>query len=104
MYTDVRSCVRLNSQMSDIFSSDIGLKQGDTILLFCTCFFVNDFSQNMNTNIDYTFTANELYYYQLLYVDDQVPFAKYPTSLQLMTRLSSKLLLSVGVENNYYQN
>jgi len=51
MYAVVRSCVRYNNHHSNFFESHIGLKQGDPGSPLLFMFFVNDLSQNINTDL-----------------------------------------------------
>ncbi|MES9880358.1 MAG: reverse transcriptase family protein [Sedimenticola sp.] len=86
MYSVVRSCIRFNSSKSDFFSSHIGVKQGDPSSALMFMMFINDISQNINSNLDGIFTCNELKFFLILYADDQVLFANNPESLQSMLR------------------
>lgn len=86
MYTVVKSCIRYNSAKSEFFMSDIGLKQGDPSSPLLFMLFVNDISENINSDLNDIFTYNELKLFLLLYADDQALFAKSPETLQLMLK------------------
>lgn len=84
MCNTVRSCIRHNSKYSDFFSSDIGLKQGDPSSPLLFMLFVDDISENINTDLHSIFTVEELKLFLILYVDDQALFAMSPESLHSM--------------------
>lgn len=46
--------------------------------------FVNDITENINTDLEGIFTINEIKIFLLLFADDQVLFAKSPETLQQM--------------------
>ena len=66
MYSTVKQCVRYNGNMSDFFSSHIGLKQGDPSLSLMFIMFVNDILSCINTDLDSIFTIDELKIFLLL--------------------------------------
>ena len=51
MYTSVKSVVRHINSLSDIFSSDIGLFQGQIMSPILFSFFLNDIEQHLQENI-----------------------------------------------------
>ena len=90
MYTTVKSCVRYKSTYSRCFDSSIGLKQGDPSSPLLFMFFVNDIIDNINTNLQNSFTINELKLFLILFADNQVLFATSPETLQsLLTNLEN---------------
>jgi hypothetical protein len=84
MYTTVKSCIRFKGTYSPFFESHIGLKQGDPSSPLLFMLFVNDITENINTNLEGIFTINEIKIFLLLFADDQVLFAKSPETLQQM--------------------
>lgn len=84
MYSVVISCVQYKSNLSEYFTSHIGLKQGDPSSSLLFLFFVNDKTDHINTDIEGIFTADELKLLILMFADDTVLSAQSPTSLQSM--------------------
>ena len=82
MYSAVKACVRYKSKLSGFFESDIGVKQGDPCSTILFLFFINDISNNLNTNIDNLFKVDELKLCILLFTDDAVIFAHSRQALQ----------------------
>ena len=82
MYSAVKAGVRYQSKLSGFFESDIGVKQGDPCSTILFLFFINDISNNLNTNIDNLFTVDELKLCILLFADDAVIFAHSRQALQ----------------------
>ena len=84
MYSVVKSFIKHQGSTTDPMSSYMGVKQGDasSALLFMMSF--NEITQHINTNIEGTFTLNEMILFLILYADDQVSFSTSPDSLQSM--------------------
>ena len=82
MYRTVKACVRYKTEYSELFSSEIGLKQGDPSSPLLFMMFVNDIKRSINDDINDLFTINELKIFLTLYADDQAVFGKSPASLQ----------------------
>lgn len=82
MYSVVKSCIRYRSSLSGFFSSHIGLKQGDPSSPLMFMLFINDIVQNINADINSTFSIDEFQLFMLLYADDAVVFSKSPDGLQ----------------------
>ena len=62
--------------------TQIGLKQGDPSSSLLFIYFINGIVNNINTDIEDPFTADELKYFILLLADDTVLFAQSPIALQ----------------------
>ena len=82
MYSVVKSCIRYRSSLTGFFSSHIGLKQGDPSSPLMFMLFINDIVQNINTDINSTFSIDDFQLFMLLYADDAVVFSKSPEGLQ----------------------
>ena len=82
MYQVVKGCIRYKSSISQFFSSEIGLKQGEPSSPLLFMFFIKDITQNINSVIESIFTIDEIQIFMLLYADDAVLFAKSPVALQ----------------------
>ena len=82
MYLTVKSCVRYKSSYSEFFSISIGLKRGDPSSPLLFMLFVNDIIDNINSDLEHTFTLNELKLFLIMHADDQVVFARSPETLQ----------------------
>ena len=51
MYSSVKSCVKHLNCLSDFFSSDIGLFQGEIMSPILFSLFINDIEQSLQTNL-----------------------------------------------------
>ena len=84
MYTSVRACIRYDSELSNFLESHVGWKQGDPSSPLIFMMRMNDLLDNTNSDLEQTFTLNELELFLILYADDQVVFAKSAATLQSM--------------------
>ena len=82
MYTTIKSCVRINNELSPFIKSNIGVKQGDPSSSLLFLFFVNDILLNMKSDIDDLFTIDDLKVFLLSFADDAALFAHSPQALQ----------------------
>ena len=82
MYETVKSKVKSNNTLSEAFSCNIGVHQGECLSPFLFAMYVNDLEQELDNNgvsgIDIGMTKLLL----LLYADDIVLFGKTPVELQ----------------------
>ena len=78
IYLIVKFCIRYQSSKSDVFSSHIGLKQGDPRSPLLFMLFISGIIQNVNSDFDNKFTIDELHIhvFMLIYADDAVVFAR----------------------------
>ena len=84
MYSRVRSIIKHNHQLSNVITSNLGVKQGDPSSSLLFMMFVNDIVTSINTDLDGIFSTGELKLFLILFADDQVLFSTSPTSLQSM--------------------
>lgn len=96
MYSKAKSCVKTNNSLSDFFSSQTGVRQGENLSRLLFSIFLNDLSQFMSSKFDgldtmsmATFEAlsdNDIEVYLriflLLYADDTVLLAESQSELQ----------------------
>ena len=84
MYSVVRSVIRHNSKLSNSNNSYLGVKQEDPSSSLLFMMFINDIVTSVRTDIEGLFSIDEIELFLILYADDQILFAKSPTSLQSM--------------------
>ena len=89
MYANIKSCVSNDGMMSDFFSSEVGVRQGENLSPILFALFVNDlqnfFELNDCRGIDIYFDASIDMYFKimmLLYADDTVILAETALDLQ----------------------
>ena len=80
MYSSVKLCIRQFSSLSDIFNSNVGVKQGEPLLPFFFLLYINDLADELRCCIDEN--LDELSIFLLLFADDLVTIAKSPEELQ----------------------
>ena len=82
MYSIVKSCVRHLNTLSDFFSSDIGLFQGEIMSPILFSFFLNDIEQNLQELIFDGITLDQITIYLLLFADDAILISDTKEGLQ----------------------
>lgn len=82
MYADVKACVRNISTLSEFFSSDVGLMQGEVISPFLFSLFIDDLETHLQQNANASISLDQLSIYLLLFADDAVIFSDTPEGLQ----------------------
>ena len=102
MYENLEACVRVNGQLTDWFSVNSGVRQGDNLAPTLFAIFVNDIASDINgLNLGIPI-ANDERLSILKYADDIVLIAESPEDLQRMLNELSKWTkrwrLSVNVE------
>ena len=50
MYQDIRSCVTVNGECSDFFSSYMGVRQGENVSPMLFSIFMNDLEKHLSEN------------------------------------------------------
>lgn len=84
MYSVVKSCVKVNGELTDYFDSYMGVKQGEPLSPFLFSIFVNDMYECIEgDNLD-AFTLGELQIFLLLFADDTVLFSYSSEGLQIL--------------------
>ena len=97
LYQNTKACVKLNNKISQSFSCNIGVRQGDNLSPLLFAIFINDFEKYLSekfngldslNNVYINAAANEeiltlLKLYVLLYADDTIIMAEGPNELQL---------------------
>ena len=84
MYRVVKFTVKYNGNISNNINSQLGVKQGDPSSSLLFMMFVNDILANINSDLEGSFTTDEVKLFLLAYADDQVLFSTSPTTLQSM--------------------
>ena len=82
MYNSEKSCVRHIHSLSEFFSSDIGLFQGEILSPILISFFLNDIEQYLQENIFDSITLDQISIYLLLFADDAVLISDLKEGLQ----------------------
>ena len=81
MYTDVRWCVKTQDKRTNLYQSNVGVKQGDIISPFLFNIYLNDLPNFIGTNED-TPTLTNQPIYCLMYADDLILLSTSPCGLQ----------------------
>ncbi len=91
MYTNAKSCIRLNGQFSDSFACEIGVRQGENLSPLLFSIFLNDlaeFLENQSAGISFEYVNNNVNVYlslfTLMYADDTILLAESAEDLQSM--------------------
>ena len=82
MYENIKLRVKHVSSLSDLFSCDVGLLQGEIISPFLFALFINDIELNLQENLNDGICVEQLQLYLLLFADDAVLFSETREGLQ----------------------
>ena len=82
MYENIKLRVKCLSSLSDVFSCDVGLLQGEIISPFLFALFINDIELNLQENLNDGISIDKLQLYLLLFADDAVIFSETRAGLQ----------------------
>jgi hypothetical protein len=96
MYSNAKSCVRIDNADSEYFSSSVGIRQGDNLSPLLFCIYLNDMQSYIEHNCNGLTHLDECFrnyiddydmnvymkLYLLLYADDTVVLAETPEDLQ----------------------
>ena len=91
MYSNIKSCVFVNNTKSDLFTCNIGVRQGENLSPILFSIFLNDLEDYFSENTDGILLKNHIEddtlisffkLFCLLYADDTVIFSDSPENLQ----------------------
>ena len=82
MYDNIKLQVKYLGSLSDLFSCDVGLLQGEIISPFLFALFIDDIEMNLQENLNAGITIDQLQLYLLLFADDAVLFSETREGLQ----------------------
>ena len=82
IYENVKSKVKINNTLSEAFSCNIGVRQGECLSPFLFAMYVNDLEQELDNNGVNGIDIGMVKLLLLLYADDIVLFGKTPDELQ----------------------
>ena len=89
MYDYIKSCVSLNGNMSELFSCQIGLREGDNLSPILFSFYLNDLKDHLMTYSEGISLKHDAYgieqlfhLFLIMYADDTVLFADTRAKLQ----------------------
>ena len=82
MYDNIKGRVKCMGSLSDLFSCDVGLLQGEIISSFLFSLFINDIELNSQDNLNDGISIDQLQLYLLLFADDAVLFSDTREGLQ----------------------
>lgn len=82
IYSDVRSCVKSFSTLSEFFKSDVGLLQGEVLSPFLFSLFINDLESFLEQDPNASLSLEHLSMYLLMFADDAVIFSDTIEGLQ----------------------
>ena len=97
LYKDTKACIKLNNKISNSFSCNIGVRQGDSLSPLLFSLFINDFEEFLSNKYNGLTGINNLFanvalndefeallkLYILLYADDTIIMAENPNNLQM---------------------
>ena len=99
LYTGAKSCVQINDKLTDWFSVDTGVRQGDSLSPTLFSLFLNDLAKEIK-DLDAGIMVAGMCLSILLYADDIVLMAPTPEKLQLMLDLVGKWCRKWGMQIN----
>ena len=82
MYANIKLRVKCLNTLSDLYSCDIGLLQGEIMSPFLFSLFINDIEAHLQENINDGINIEQLQLYLLLFADDAVLFSESREGLQ----------------------
>jgi hypothetical protein len=87
MCSKVRACIRLNCDMSDTFTCDKGLVQGEALSPFLFSLFINDLEIELIKQNSPSIEIGEINLFRLMYADDTVLLSDTVQDLQTLPYL-----------------
>ena len=82
LYSEIKLRVRNLNSLSDLYSCDLGLLQGEILSPFLFTIFLNDIEMHLGQNLHDGITLDHLQLYLLLFADDAVLISETPEGLQ----------------------
>ena len=82
MYANIKLRVKCLNSLSDLYSCDVGLLQGEIMSPFLFSLFINDIEAHLQENINDGINIEQLRLYLLLFADDAVLFSESREGLQ----------------------
>jgi hypothetical protein len=102
MYEDVKLCVKHVNTLSEFFSSEMGLFQGEITSPIMFSLFLNDLENSLQENLDDGITLDQISIYLLLFADDAVICSEsaqgLQNSLNSLEKYCNKWHLTVNVD------
>ena len=102
MYSNIKSCVRHNNQLSKMFNCNEGLMQGESLSPFLFSLYVNDFEMEFIENMCVPVEIKDIVLFLIMYADDTVLFSETEQGLQDMLNClenyTSKWNIKVNVD------
>ena len=100
IYNRVKSCVRINGNVTEFFESYMGVKQGENLSPLLFICFINDLYDNIKNNTFDTFSIDDLQIFLLLFADDTVLFSYSKEGLQNLVNQMYKYCNDWGIAVN----
>ena len=100
MYSQVKSCVRKCSTLSDYFDIAVGLKQGEIMSPILFALFVDDLELFLEDNPSCGLSFDDITFILMLFADDMVIFGKSEDDLQNSLDLLHVYYVKWGLEVN----
>lgn len=82
MYASIKLRVKCLNSLSDLYSCDVGLLQGEIMSPFLFSLFINDIEAHLQENINDGINIEQLQLYLLLFADDALLFSESHEGLQ----------------------
>ena len=119
MYHEAKSCIRKENMMSEYFTCNIGVRQGDNLSPLLFSLFINDFTLHISSKYQGIGIAKSCYpslneeltvfmnLFALLYADDTIVLAENERSLQVALDsvheycVQNKLTVNTSKTKNY---
>ena len=104
LYSEIKLRVKNLNSLSDLYSCELGLLQGEILSPFLFSIFLNDIEMHLGQNIQDGITLDQLQLYLLLFADDAVLVSETPEGLQnslnSLYNYCKKWNLKVNIEKN----
>ncbi|XP_053403102.1 uncharacterized protein LOC128558242 [Mercenaria mercenaria] len=102
MYTEVKSCIKHFNTLSDFFSCEMGLFQGEITSPILFSLFINDLEIALQANVFSGINLDQISIYLILFADDCILLSDTPEGLQshldLLAEYCIKWKLTVNID------